>query len=240
MSTPWVVTPGMKTVTGAFNRAFPNRDKTSDGTIGDLAHQNESASSHNPDITGRAEWKDGDNKNEVRADDIDSDLRDQSGYGITMEMVIQYLVTMGRAGKLAKYIRYMIYNERIWSASDNWVTRKYTGASQHKEHAHFTGAFTQFADENTANVYNLEELMALSAADKTWITAQIKAGVIAALKTDGVVQAPDNAASKATNPTWATTSALTDVSTHVRIMESKLDAIMTATKATPPKATGTA
>src|ERR1700750_684932 len=174
MTTAWVVTPGMKTVQGAFNSAFPKRDKTSDGTIGDLAHQNESASSHNPDITGRAEWKDGDNKNEVRAVDIDSDLRDASGSGITMEIVVQYLVSMGRAGKLAKYLRYLIYNKRIWSASDDWVTRSYTGASAHTEHLHVTGAFTQAADENTTNVYKLEDLMALSSSDRTWIQGLVK------------------------------------------------------------------
>lgn len=181
MATAWVVTPGMKTVQTAFNQAFPNRDKTSDGTIGDLAHQNESASSHNPDITGRAEWKDGDSKNEVRAVDIDSDLRDASGYGITMEVVVQHLVALGRAGKLAAYVRYLIYNKRIWSASDGWVTRTYTGASAHTEHLHVTGAFTQAADENTKNVYALGDLMALSSGDKTWIENTVKNGTAAVL-----------------------------------------------------------
>lgn len=159
MATTWVVTKGMNHLLDQINAVGPDRDKASDGSIGDPAHQNESASSHNPDSTGAAEWKDGDSKNEVRARDVDN-----SGPwlpGVTAEKIVQHLVQLGRSGNLETRIRYIIYNRRIWSASNNWSTQTYSGASPHTEHIHFTGAFSQASDEDSPYYdYRLEELMA--------------------------------------------------------------------------------
>lgn len=155
----WVVTKNLLKLLSEFNILGPKRDKRSDGTIGDLAHQNESASGHNPDRTGRAEYKDGDSKNEVRALDVDS-----SGpflYGQTMETIVQHLVAMARAAyKAGKYfpLRYIIYKRRIWSASSGWVTKTYKGASPHTEHAHFSGAYSQKADEDSTFNYGIATL----------------------------------------------------------------------------------
>ncbi len=52
---------------------FPKRDTRSDGSIGDTSHQGY-PSSHNPDRTGRAEYRDGDQLDGVRARDFDADL----------------------------------------------------------------------------------------------------------------------------------------------------------------------
>jgi hypothetical protein len=156
MSTAWETTQSVKNFIRQFSARFPLRDKASDGTIGDLAHQLESASSHNPDRTGRAEWRDGDSKNEVRAYDGDSDLRDV--YGKTCEQLVQYLIELGRAAyKAGKYfpIRYIIYRGRIWSTSSGWVTKRYTGASPHNEHFHLTFTFSQKADEDNSYDYRL-------------------------------------------------------------------------------------
>lgn len=155
MAVVWVVTLGMQHLRDGFNRRFVRRDKTSDGSIGDLAHQNEAASGHNPDITGAAEYKDGDSLNEVRAIDVDNNLNDPE---VTFEQVIQHMVMLGRNGDLEKVIRYMIYNRRIWRASNNWATETYTGASQHTEHGHFSGAYTQASDNNTTYDYGFDEL----------------------------------------------------------------------------------
>jgi hypothetical protein len=161
MATSWVTTKGIDHWRDQINVLGPDRSTASDGSIGDLAHQNESASSHNPDKTGAAEWKDGDSKNEVRARDITS-----AGPwlpGITAERIVQALVMRGRNGDLEKRLRYIIYNRRIWSASDGWQTRTYTGASAHTEHIHGTGAFTQASDEDTPYYdYGLEALVAAS------------------------------------------------------------------------------
>jgi hypothetical protein len=143
MTAAWVVTVGLTNWRNQINVRFPNRDKKSDGTIGDLSHQLESASGHNPDITGKAEWRDGDKLNEVRAWDMDSDLFDKFGY--TAEKLVQYLVGLGRTGKYLPW-RYLIYKRRIWRKATGWVTQTYNGPSPHDEHIHFSGDFSEKAD----------------------------------------------------------------------------------------------
>jgi hypothetical protein len=145
----WVLTRGLNTVRAEFNSVFPGRDKASDGSVGDLAHQTGS-SGHNPDRTGKAEYRDGDAKDEVRAIDVDRDLVPGSSID-WMELVIQYLVKKARAGGYIPF-RYMIYKGRIWSRTDGWKTRTYTGANKHDKHAHFSGDYTQTADEWTGSL----------------------------------------------------------------------------------------
>lgn len=145
----WVLTRGLTTVRSEFNAVFPGRDKASDGSVGDLAHQT-SSSGHNPDRTGRAEYKDGDSLDEVRAIDVDRDLVPGSGTD-WMELVVQYLVRKARAGEYIPF-RYIIYKRRIWSRTDGWQTRTYTGANKHDKHAHFSGGYTQTADNWTGSL----------------------------------------------------------------------------------------
>lgn len=145
----WVLTRGLMTVRTEFNLVFKLRDKRSDGSIGDQAHAT-GTSGHNPDRTGRAEYKDGDSKNEVRAIDVDRDLVPGSGID-WMERVVQYIVKRARAGGYVPF-RYIIYKRRIWARSTGWATRAYTGANAHDKHAHFSGDYTQKADEWTGSL----------------------------------------------------------------------------------------
>lgn len=135
-----VLTRGLTHWRGEINATFPNREKFTDGWIGDSSHSG-STSGHNPDITGRAEYRDGDALDEVRAIDVDKDLRST----VTMEQVVQYLVRLGRAGVYLPF-RYFIYRGRIWRKATGWRTEAYTGANDHNEHAHFSGDYTQKAD----------------------------------------------------------------------------------------------
>lgn len=145
----WVLTRGLQSVRTEFNGTFKLRDKRSDGSIGDQAHAS-GTSGHNPDRTGAAEYRDGDSKNEVRAIDVDRDLVPGSGID-WMERVVQFIVKKARAGGYVPF-RYIIHKRRIWSRSDGWRTRAYTGANAHNEHAHFSGDYTQKADEWTGTL----------------------------------------------------------------------------------------
>lgn len=145
----WVLTRGLQTVRAEFNTAFADRDKTTDGSVGDLSHQTGS-SGHNPDLTGRAEYKDGDDKDEVRAIDVDKDLVPGSDVD-WMERVVQYVVTRARSGIYVPF-RYIIYKRRIWHVNNGWQSATYTGSNTHTEHAHFSGGWSQTADEWTGSL----------------------------------------------------------------------------------------
>lgn len=181
----WVETKGLQHLLAQINDWAPDRDKTSDGEIGDAAHQKEK-SGHNPDITGNAEYKDGDNLNEVRALDVDSDLRMP---GISMQTMVDHIRALPN---VSSRLRYIIYNEVIYEASNGWRGRPYTGPSQHKEHAHFSGAYTQAADNDSPPFdYRLEDIpVALTAADKTWLAAQIGAAFKMSKQADGTPTSP--------------------------------------------------
>lgn len=168
----WVLTRGLRTFSAELDAAFPNREKYTDGAKGDSSHAG-SVSGHNPDISGRAEYRDGDSKDEVRAIDRDKDLRST----VTMEQVIQYLVRKGRAGTYLPF-RYFIYRRRIWRKSTGWKTEAYHGANDHNDHAHFSGDYSQRADEWTgslglASLVQKEEDMPLTTNDADLIVERL-------------------------------------------------------------------
>lgn len=164
----WVLTKGLQSLRSQVNAAFPDRDKASDGTIGDQAHMAET-SGHNPDDTpgSHPEYDDHDGIREVRAWDMDSDL---SMHRVTAQMVVDHIRNLPGVGT---YLRYMIYDRLIYEASRDWRSRAYTGPSPHTEHIHFSGQRTQAADNNTTFDYRLEDLVALDASDKTYLETTI-------------------------------------------------------------------
>lgn len=176
---PWVLTRGLTHFREELNDRWPNRDKASDGAIGNQSHST-GTSGHNPDRTGKAEYKDGDSLDEVRAVDVDDDLRED---GSTFEELIQFfIVVLGRQlGVLDNVFRYIIYNGRIWRASTNWKTETYTGPSKHTEHGHFSGAYTQASDNNTTFDYRLREVGNPLAA---YTLAEVAQAVASKINTD--------------------------------------------------------
>lgn len=127
----------------AFDAAFPNRERFTDGWISDESHTGH-VSGHNPDDTpgSLSEYSDPDSVAEVRAIDVDADLR---AAGVTMgHVVAAILATPADRDRL----RYIIFNRTIWSRSNGWRASAYSGPSPHTGHAHFSG--DPAADESTA------------------------------------------------------------------------------------------
>ena len=107
-----------------FDDSFPDRDRASDGWIGDTRHATRK-SDHNPDEQG---W--------VRAIDVDKDLF-KGGKPDIMGDLADQLRTLSKS-KTDKRISYIIYDGRICSHILNWKWRNYTGANKHVHHVHFS------------------------------------------------------------------------------------------------------
>ena len=113
----------------AINFAYPDRDKKSDGWIGDAKHS-ATKSDHNPDAKTGC----------VRALDIDSDLSRHKSESIYLADQIRI------AGKTDKRIAYVIHDGKIASPIFNWRWRKYKGINPHKSHIHIS--FTPKGDKD--------------------------------------------------------------------------------------------
>jgi hypothetical protein len=111
--------------------AFADRDRTSDGWIGDTRHAAR-PSDHNPDANG---W--------VRAIDVDRDLSGKPKPDIMPDLADQIRLA-GKSGE--KRISYVIFDGRIASPRLNWRWRKYTGSNKHNHHCHIS--FSQKGDED--------------------------------------------------------------------------------------------
>ena len=98
--------------------AFPDRDRTSDGWIGDTKHAARK-SDHNPTAEGI-----------VRAIDIDADLRAHKSEAFDLADQLRLLA------RSDKRISYIIFNGKIASWRRNYKWRKYTGINPHKTHIH--------------------------------------------------------------------------------------------------------
>jgi hypothetical protein len=110
-----------------LNAAFPDRSTASDGTVGDLSHQNRgSASDHNPWLHDAA------GVGVVRA--FDATAKD-----IPARDIAERLRLLGLAGdpRLTGG-GYVIFERRIASAVRNWVWRDYAGANPHTKHIHLS------------------------------------------------------------------------------------------------------
>jgi hypothetical protein len=117
-----------------FDDTYADRDRTSDGWIGDTRHAARK-SDHNPDAQG---W--------VRAIDIDADLSGKSKPELMPDLVDQVRLLCKSGAE--KRITYIIFNGRICSPILRWKWRTYKGINKHTTHAHFS--FKKAADNDGA------------------------------------------------------------------------------------------
>lgn len=119
----WRLAKSLVKLREQINVLYPDRDKSSDGTIGDLRHQN-TKSEHNPNKAGV-----------VRATDIDEDVSQGSdAMPIVRALIasrdprILYIIYEGR----------MIRSYRAKDGTAPWVWTAYHGANPHKHHFHLS------------------------------------------------------------------------------------------------------
>lgn len=165
--------PGLVALREEFNALNPDRDKRSDGWIGDEAHQ-QTSSDHNPDDTSgsKTPQTDSDSKADVRAIDVD-----KSGpwpHGLSFDSLINELVRRRREGEDHR-ADLIIWNRRKASDASGWKWVDYTGSNAHTEHAHISIRTEPYEDDRSP--WGLVEKwgdMALTSDDKKWIEDTIK------------------------------------------------------------------
>lgn len=180
--------PCLRKLWDEFDEIAPNRDRRSDGWIGDAAHAGNS-SDHNPDETGKVPIRDADRLNEVHALDTDKDLNVP---GLDMERVVQFLLTRCRTGT-ERRLRYIIWNRRIWEASNGWRQRTYTGANAHDQHGHFSASYDTALEASKAS-WRLEDIpVALTEADRALVRDAQQSAAAAATAANRAAAAAEKA-----------------------------------------------
>lgn len=132
-----VLAPSLVRIRTAINTRWPNRDRRSDGWIGDSAHA-ATKSDHNPDAKGM-----------VHALDVDVDGVDPAALVAAM---CAHLAT-----------RYVIYNRRIRHRSTGFAAREYTGSNPHTSHIHLSIEHTKAAEQSTAPLLLIAAVAAVPA-----------------------------------------------------------------------------
>lgn len=112
--------PALATLRTEVNKAFPKRDKASDGWIGDPKHAARK-SDHNPDWTSRPPGV-------VRALDVDIEPDGRP------DLDLRTLLLRATIGDPRVF--YVISNGRIYSRTYGWAARVYTGTNPHNKHVH--------------------------------------------------------------------------------------------------------
>jgi hypothetical protein len=143
----WRIAESLKTLRSQINAAYPNRDKSSDGAIGDAAHASRN-SDHNPWV------KDKHGVGVVTAIDIDEDLAPDIHS-------IEAIVSAIRKSKDPR-VKYIIYEKRITVAGSNLQKWKaYTGKNPHNHHAHISvNSDPKLYDSTKAWVLDLPKISA--------------------------------------------------------------------------------
>lgn len=119
----WRLAKSLDKLRTQVNKEWPNRNKASDGTIGDTAHSSR-VSQHNPNSAGV-----------VTAMDITHDPKN----GADMNKLKTKLIKDNRTW-------YIIFNRKIWQKNTGWQT--YSGTNPHDKHLHISVKQTALQYDN--------------------------------------------------------------------------------------------
>lgn len=117
-----------------FDDSFPDRDRSSDGWIGDTRHSAR-PSDHNPDAKTGV----------VRAIDVDRDVSGSAKPDL-MPYIANQIRLAAKAGD--KRIAYVIFEGKIASSRMGFRWRKYKGSNAHNAHCHIS--FTTKGDTDSS------------------------------------------------------------------------------------------
>lgn len=139
--TPWRVANSLNQLLAQVNAKAPNRNKASDGSIGDPAHQAQAcASQHNSCCVKVAGvWI-------IRARDF---THDPAGGFNSYTFADQLRLSHDPR------IRYVISNHHITSASRNWQWESYDGSDPHTNHAHVSVWDDQARFDDTSRAWRI-------------------------------------------------------------------------------------
>lgn len=165
MAASWILVPCLEALRGEFNALSPNRDKASDGSVGDTSHAG-NASDHNPDESGNTNDEDSDSRNEVHAIDVDA-----SGpwpNGMTMRAATRLIADRHRSGKDNRLQGVIWDREICWEPQ--WQWKPYSGSNPHDKHAHFSAWYDTGGRENDTSSFGLVEQWGddMPSVDEIW------------------------------------------------------------------------
>lgn len=169
-----VLVPCLIALRAEFNAVSPDRDKASDGWLGDRAHAL-SSSDHNGDESGNTPYEDADNVDEVHGLDID----DTGPWPWTFDAKIEHIRAAHAAGRDDR-LQNIIRNGRIASRSWGWAWRAYAGSNGHYQHCHFSARYAtaQESDVSPWGVAPIREVPTVTTPTHEQLKAGATAGVL--------------------------------------------------------------
>lgn len=147
--------PCLVTLAGEFDQCGDDRDTSSDGSIGDTAHQSRSSNHNRDDVSGsNTPQSDSDGEPDIRAIDVDDSGPWKNGF--TMQKGVDKIVSRCRSGVENRLVE-IIYNRHCWYKSAGWVKQDYHGDNPHDQHAHFGAKADSGTLENDTRPWGLAE-----------------------------------------------------------------------------------
>lgn len=171
----WRVAKSLEVLRSQINQAYPNRSKSSDGTIGNAEHASRS-SDHNP-------WVQDGGQGVVTALDITHD----PAHGID-----SYVLAERLRQSHDHRIKFIISNKRIASSDAvngeaAWVWRPYHGANPHDHHFHVSVKSTKSLYDDIS-VWKFGAVEAVIVGDVRWLQQSLNTlGAKPKLAVDGFV-----------------------------------------------------